>query len=231
MKKKLSDEQLDQVMLKLMSDSNLDESQLDDIADSPSIWWGIQRNIRQTRSPWPPPARWLRIFFIGAPATAVVLLALLFLFLDRSSNTGIEQAKTVVQDDLTPSVEQILPYIEPTADAPKLETVVSKIVPSRKPKFRSNIANLARNLNVARVDNKKTTLRTPETSVKTDFIALSYANNPESGQIVRVKVPRSMMVTLGVVSSVEQPTGLVDAEVLVGDDGLTHSIRFIRKGL
>ena len=64
--------------------------------------------------------------------------------------------------------------------------------------------------------------------IKSDFIALSYARNPESGQIVRVKVPSSMMVTLGLVSSVEKPANLVDAEVVVGDDGMTHAIRFIR---
>jgi hypothetical protein len=64
--------------------------------------------------------------------------------------------------------------------------------------------------------------------VKTDFIALSYARDPDSGQIVRVRVPSSMMVSLGLVTSVKQPAELVDAEVLVGDDGLTRAIRFIR---
>jgi hypothetical protein len=64
--------------------------------------------------------------------------------------------------------------------------------------------------------------------IKTEFIALSYARDPESGQIVRVKVPSSMMVSLGLVVSVEKPSDLVDAEVLVGDDGLTRAIRFIR---
>jgi hypothetical protein len=65
--------------------------------------------------------------------------------------------------------------------------------------------------------------------VKTDFIALAYAREPESGQLVRVKVPSSMMVTLGVVPTVTNPSALVDAEVVVGDDGLTRSIRFIRQ--
>ena len=67
-----------------------------------------------------------------------------------------------------------------------------------------------------------------KTEVKTDFIALTYARDPESGQIVRVKVPSSMMVSLGVVSSVNKPGDMVDAEVVVGDDGLTRAIRFIR---
>src|SRR5258706_16009175 len=83
----------------------------------------------------------------------------------------------------------------------------------------------------------KQTLAKPQTStaavkskaaeIKTDFIALSYARGAESGQIVRVKVPSSMMVTLGLVATVEKPTSLVDAEVVIGDDGLTRAIRFI----
>ena len=36
------------------------------------------------------------------------------------------------------------------------------------------------------------------------------------------------MVSLGLVANVKQPSDLVDAEVLVGDDGLTRAIRFIR---
>jgi hypothetical protein len=36
------------------------------------------------------------------------------------------------------------------------------------------------------------------------------------------------MVTLGLVATVEKPSALIDAEVVVGDDGLTRAIRFIR---
>ena len=69
---------------------------------------------------------------------------------------------------------------------------------------------------------------TADTDIKSEFIALSYARDPESGQIVRVKVPRSMMVTVGLLASVDKPSTLVDAEVLVGDDVLTRAFRFIR---
>jgi hypothetical protein len=67
------------------------------------------------------------------------------------------------------------------------------------------------------------------TEIKSEFIALAYARSPESGQLIRVKVPSSMMVSLGVVPTVNDPSKLIDAEVLVGDDGLTHAIRFIRQ--
>ena len=61
-----------------------------------------------------------------------------------------------------------------------------------------------------------------------DFIALSYGADAESGQIVKVKVPSSMMVSLGVAQNVKKGSELVNAEVVVGDDGLARAIRFIR---
>jgi spore germination protein GerM len=72
---------------------------------------------------------------------------------------------------------------------------------------------------------KKTT--SPKAEIATDFIALSYLPATESGQIVRVKVPRSMLVSLGVTTNVEKPSELVNAEVIVGDDGGTRAIRFL----
>ena len=63
---------------------------------------------------------------------------------------------------------------------------------------------------------------------KTDFIALSYAANTDSGQIVRVKVPRSMMVSLGVTTNTEKSSELVTAEVILGDDGAARAIRFVQ---
>jgi hypothetical protein len=69
---------------------------------------------------------------------------------------------------------------------------------------------------------------TESKEVKTDFIALSYAPAPESGQILKVKVPRSMMVLLGVTDNTENASELVKAEILMGNDGLARAIRFIQ---
>ena len=67
-----------------------------------------------------------------------------------------------------------------------------------------------------------------KTESKTDFIALSYSSATDSGQIVRVKVPSSMMVSLGVTTEAEQESKFVNAEVVIGDDGMARAIRFIR---
>lgn len=236
MRKQLSDEQLDQMMRTLMSDAMVDETELDNIADSPSIWWGVQREIGQKAAPWPPPTKWWRIFFIGVPSMAAMVLLIAFIILGGSADLAPEQARTNSgTEHFSPDEGKVNVGLS-TQNAVSDETQAGNTVSSYKQPSISSTFNrtssvvkerrtveLKQNRSVAQKDIKE--------SIKTDFIALSYADNPESGQIVRVKVPSSMMVTLGLVASVEKPSSLVDAEVLVGDDGLTHSIRFIRKAL
>lgn len=67
--------------------------------------------------------------------------------------------------------------------------------------------------------------------IATDFIPLTYladVHAPESGHIVRVRVPRSALVSLGLPMNVEWAGELVKADVVIGDDGLARAIRFVQ---
>ena len=81
----------------------------------------------------------------------------------------------------------------------------------------------------ARKTVKSTIARSSKTEMATEFIALSYLPASESGQVVRVKVPRSMLVSLGVSINVERGKELINAEVVVGDDGAARAIRFFNE--
>lgn len=232
MKKQLSDEKLDRLIGQMMKESMVEDDELENIAASPSIWWGVQRNIAQKTAPWPPPVKWLRVFFIGAPATAAMVLLGFYFFAGLMIVPADDKAS--VSPAYTPSLPETKTS-KLTAPTPS-ETQKSEprnLTVAVKP-LRASTARVTRptlqKVAIQKKDVNRKQLTTAET-IKTDFIALSYARSPESGQIVRVKVPSSMMVTLGLVNSVAEPSSLVDAEVLVGDDGLTHSIRFVRKGL
>lgn len=232
MKKQLSDEQLDQMMRQLLSDAALDDAAVNEVADSPTLWWAVQRQIDREKEvsvePWPPIAKFWRWLILGVPAaTAAVVLAVLFAFQPSRVDTD-DLALTVAK--VSDEVVNVQPQPYVTVPAPvKIDNgsaipvdsspVARKFVAAKHIENRSTQANrVARTSTVAR----------KAAEIKTDFIALSYARNPDSGQIVRVRVPSSLMVTLGLVASVEKPSNLVDAEVLVGDDGLTRAIRFIR---
>lgn len=224
MKKQPSDEQLDQLMRTLVTDASLDDSAINEIADSPTLWWSVQREInvqKEMHSPWPPALR--RWLMFGVPALAAFALMSIFVF----GPTGEKMEQAGVQQNVTTATAEIWsPFgAEPAAPAinipqPNLTRVAKQV---KRP-----TAAVPAGVRKKPAAHDRTTPAAKDTEIRSDFIALSYARRPESGQVVRVKVPSSMMVTLGLVSFVEKPSNLVDAEVVVGDDGTTHAIRFIR---
>jgi hypothetical protein len=70
-----------------------------------------------------------------------------------------------------------------------------------------------------------------ESEVTTQFLPLSYAspvNLQDGGQLVRVEMPRSAMVSFGLPVNMERYGERVKADVLVSADGLARAIRFVQ---
>jgi len=66
--------------------------------------------------------------------------------------------------------------------------------------------------------------------VVTDYIPLTYMNDStafDSGSVVRVQVPRSTLVSMGLPMNIDNSSALVKADVVVGDDGVARAIRFV----
>ncbi len=241
MDRKLSDEQLDRIAKTLLKDFSPKDETLDEIAGSPRLWWNVRNRIETEKSRRE--KSWLTVFrprklVFGALAILICCgLAVLVLNFRNDSNAGAAQ-----QHSLQNPVEEIaqtpeaLPLVSPKIDSkipeiaknPAAEKVPVKTV---EPKTRfaaknRNIENSAKR--VGRWSKREVPSKNETEETKTDFIALSYAAATDSGQIVRVKVPSSMMVSLGVKTNVEKESELVNAEVVIGDDGLARAIRFIR---
>lgn len=224
MKKQLSDEQIDSLMKAIMADADRDDAFVNDISDSPTLWWSVQRKINKQKdtvvAPWPPVAmlrRWLMISVPAMAALALVAGIIIFRGVTATENAGVQPqiaptaTTTAAAVPVAPSTDNSIVAAAATPKAPRSQSVKAAVKTTERRQAKAVM-----------------TTAVEKTEIKTDFIALSYARNPESGQLVRVKVPSSMMVTLGLVASVEKPNNLVDAEVVVGDDGLTRAIRFIR---
>jgi hypothetical protein len=65
----------------------------------------------------------------------------------------------------------------------------------------------------------------------TDFLLLRYGEEVEpmeSGEVIRVHMPRSALITLGLPVDVEHADEPVLADLLIGEDGLARAIRFVR---
>jgi hypothetical protein len=65
--------------------------------------------------------------------------------------------------------------------------------------------------------------------ITTDFLPLTYAADAtqESGQVVRVSMPRAALASFGLLLNVERANELIKADIIIGDDGLARAIRFV----
>ena len=67
--------------------------------------------------------------------------------------------------------------------------------------------------------------------IATDFIPLMNRESLaqlDSGQIMRVELPRSALMSYGLPMNMERADERIKADVLVGNDGLARAIRFVR---
>lgn len=65
----------------------------------------------------------------------------------------------------------------------------------------------------------------------TEFFPLTYGGDQktiERGEVIRVQMPRSALIRFGLPVNVERADTLVKADLLLGEDGLAHAIRFVR---
>jgi hypothetical protein len=70
----------------------------------------------------------------------------------------------------------------------------------------------------------------PETEVATSFYSLVEEGELvplESGRVVRVEVPASALIALGLPITAESKDRPVQADLLLGQDGLARAIRFL----
>jgi hypothetical protein len=252
MNNKFTDEQLDLIAKNLLNDYALNHEKLDEIADSPTIWWNIKREISlqkpEGNKGWI--IGWFRqLAVFGVFAGLVVCLGLGFIWILNVPKT--EQLVKVENPivDLTKVVEPQIEKPIVNNEIEKKSTFIDKTTTKESREIIAKTKNEVSKINQTKTANlkierqiikqpqiKSSTKKTPKTvearssnteEVKTEFISLSYMPTPESGQIVRVKVPRAMMVSLGVSNNVSKNAEMVSAEVILGEDGSSRAIRFI----
>lgn len=228
MNKYPTDEKIDAMIARVLADAKIAEAETDRIADSPDLWWAIRREISgkapTAKRPWPP-----KFWLLPGLAASVVMAALLvgFNFVSSpvaSSGTGEVAGLESSAEQIKESAKTVL------SDGKPMEISTSRADPERinTPAKRTVTVSTKRSEPLRPTRAVASRGNTTVERVKSDFIALSLASAPSSGQIVKLRVPRTMMASLGLVDSVPKGNSMVDAEVLMGDDGTTHSIRFIR---
>ena len=237
MDRKLSDEQIDRIAETLLKDFAADKAAVDEIAESPRLWWNVRKGIEAEKArrekSWFAALR-SPVWAFGALAI-IVCLGSAVLFLNSAKNVNLPVAeKTPVQNPTAEIAEQPAdspPIVSKNPEIPQKSNPADEKISVKNIESKARFAakNQRRETSAKQTANpSKISPSAAVAETKTDFIALSYAGVTDSGQIVRVKVPSAMMVSLGVKANVENESALVQAEVVIGDDGLARAIRFIR---
>jgi hypothetical protein len=244
MKNELSDNEIDQMAKSLVQNFVIDDSTMEEIADSSKLLWNLKARIATEKSKQK--TNW---FFgiswqLAGLATLIVICGIMFgkLFVEFDDNKSIAFNEIVNEKSLPVDTSQVKTISKapnvPDVIEPKVKKAKEKSIPSLLLQRKMETTSIHSETISSKVQRKtqktefktqspKTTVETEIAETKTEFIALSYSPASESGQIVRVKVPRSMMVSLGVSNNVSKNSELVNAEVIIDDDGSTRAIRFI----
>jgi hypothetical protein len=244
MNNKFTDEQLDLIAANLLRDFTSDNAKLDEIADSPTLFRNIKREINLQKSG--ESKSWIELWYrqtfaFAAFATLVIGFGIGLIWLLNAPQNNevagletpiietkkvvegqIEQPKAADKVEVTPVIgrkSSVSVAPRPIIKTPAIKTVTPKIEPK--------IIAVKQTKITPKQTSEAVEVKSEAEEIKTEFISLSYLPTPESGQIVRVKVPRSMMVSLGVSNNVSKNAELVSAEVILGDDGSSRAIRFI----
>jgi hypothetical protein len=165
---------------------------------------------------------WSRLRWYLA-AAAVILIACGFIVYSAIQN-GSHKDRAVITER-TP---------EPQPPV-RREAQVEKSAVKPEPRRRSRAPQPRRanrpQLKPPSIPNDSITAEAEESEDSTDFILLRYGDDHkpmESGEVIRVQMPRSALITLGLPVDVERTDEPVMADLLIGEDGLARAIRFVR---
>lgn len=219
----------DEVLLSLKLSEDGDE--IDEIADSPYLFDGVQMRIRKGRAQTPTKRmgdqRSIGASLIFPPEFLVphrsprwVLTAVAVLLL-------VATALILVLPKQTPERVQTAESSSPAAE-PQIQDPVSTVssAGSGTPQRLVTVGEIKKQ------KARRNPLSRPSIpEIATDFFPLTFAaeatTSSEGGHLVRVTIPRSALVAMGLPMNVYRSAEHVRADVVIGDDGLARAIRFI----
>jgi hypothetical protein len=178
-----------------------------------------QRTARPAVSIYATRRRWM---YVAASVAAIALIVTILAFAtrNRESQPPVPE-KAVIPTPLTP-------------EAPR-QSPSTTITPEKTVAVRSSRA-AGKALATARASRSKplnyeTEKLNPSDEIATEFIPLmnrEALSQMDGGQVMRVELPRSALMTFGLPMDMERATERIKADVLVGNDGLARAIRFVR---
>jgi len=235
-RKKLSgDEGFDQLQREVLLAVKVSEEEIEAVATSPDLYDGLRLRIAgergrrsggRTLDDWHPADRAGLIFvrallgpsrptqWILTPAAVLLLVAVaLLLWLPKQPRESTQIAQ--------PVLPRIVPSLPLDPDPRALPADREKAIG----------AVTLTSTQQRRIYRRHQSLDNHTDEIATDFLPLTFTADstaPESGHLVRVTIPRSALLAMGLPMNAERAGELVRADVFIGDDGLARAIRFIQ---
>jgi len=172
--------------------------------------------VPSTRTPY---RRW--IYFAASAAALVLIATLIVLNAARTQKPQVPwpQVSTEVIP-YTPSTPNLLPA--PLHMPPNEPGIVAAKTKPNRGQQRSIIGHKPV---------QEETDSSAITEITTEFIPLTNREafaQMDGGQVMRVELPRSALMSFGLSMDMERATERIKADVVVGNDGLARAIRFVR---
>lgn len=160
---------------------------------------------------------------IGAAAAAAAIIIIFALVATRLQS----EPSNLEAEEKTPSPAEVLPKEkapEPGVQQEKEPKIAKEVEPQSEKRRRPAPRRKAK------VGGGEKATETAEEVIATDFLPVKYGDNLtslEGSQVLRVKLPRSVLVSFGLPMNVERADEPIIADVLVGYDGVARAIRFV----
>jgi len=168
--------------------------------------------------------RWL---YAAAGVAAVALIVTLLAFVASRTRDSQQQElqkavnpSPAVPDEQRPSAPQQQPL-----PSPEKQAAVQAADERRRP------ANRIRNAGRSKPPGDDLNKPAADAEIATDFMPLMNRETlalMDGGQVMRVELPRSALMSFGLPMDMERATERIKADVVVGNDGLARAIRFVR---
>ena len=173
--------------------------------------------------------RWI----MAAAAVLLIVLGMAGLrrYVGRQSQPGTgasENAVAQTSPKASPSTVDAGTTSSPTKPDKELPGTVRRTNPHRRARSFTRDGNTSRQV----LATATTAIANEANSeVATQFMALGYAgpiNLQDGGQLVRVELPRTAMLSMGLPVNMDRYGERVKADVLLGADGFARAIRFVQ---
>ncbi|HLA96505.1 MAG TPA: hypothetical protein VK612_12355 [Pyrinomonadaceae bacterium] len=226
--RKLQNQKLDAIGRKLIAGGRLRDAEIDQIASKADLFDGVRARIRSGEGP----AETRRAGFsfgkyrlvVGSTLTVLFCVGVFGFYVQQrpaviSRGTNVpEQTPDQARSGITPQVivkgftsGRVYEIPVEVEQLPVVERTVYRPQPDQ---FRPTVQ------------------RTNMQSVPdAEFYPVTYngdaGEKARGGRVIRVDVPRSTLFAMGIDLPLENESGTVKADLLVGPDGVTHAIRIV----